>query len=823
MFNRDKDFKNFRTNFVIHVITFWSFIIILRLIMLQVGKHPEYVKIAAEKQQLKESLSAPRGAIYDRNMWQLATDMALYTVFADTGMIKSSETRKFVEELVDALEPPRRDVKSERPRNDVNSELSRNDGLQKLASILKQPAQYIEGMTKERTESGYRELIKELKETQKLSRQDIKTKLSQEKSRQEKIAQQLAATLKLPVQDIEKLLRERLDFRHKEIAKQLSPFLEMTPRSIESKLKNPSAPRQEALKRKVIPEMGREIAALKIAGVYPREDRVRVYNYNDLACHVLGFINEDGKAEGLEQYYDGELAGKDGKRSSNIDRWRRPFKVTEDIPPVHGKSLKLTLDRDIQYAVDRELAEGVKKAKARAGTAIVLESESGRILALSNYPRFDCNQYNKYDAESRRNRAVTEIFDPGSTFKIITVASALNKNPGISNQMINCAPFTVGGYVIRDDHGGYGALSVRQILEKSSNVGAARLGESLGARNFSDAIHNFGFGERTGIELPGESRGIVPSLNHWSRLTTAKVSYGYSIGVTPMQMISAVNVIANKGKWVRPFIVDQIFDEQGYSESTPIIDREVLQNERIAENIAGMLEGVILSGTGKKAALSGYRAAGKTGTAQKLIFDPTHSTKSRYAGNQHMASFIGFAPMPTPRVTILVLLDSPREGYYGGTVSAPIFNKIAQEVLLLMDVAPDQPLSLPKSANIIANNSSEKAPSDFLSAQKWIAERGARVEERKDNIATFILPDFRGMSKRKVLEQCQEMGIYMQTRGAGFAILQAPEPGARMARGETCAVAFAKSSTKRDFSASAENQETTRFADAGRTRRGQTQ
>jgi len=674
-----KGIKTTRIVVVILGITLWSFLILVRLIQLQVFEHRSFIQIASQKQQVTRSILAPRGIIYDSHMDELATSVPVSMVVADPHAIKD-----------------------------------------------------IPGA-----------------------------------------------------------------------AQSLAEILEMNPQDLLNRMTDPAHRYYMVVKHRIDPNAERLIKSLGIEGVYLAEESMRVFPNRELACHVLGFVNMNGDGTyGLEQQYNKELQGKEGQFSFDVDARRRSFRVKVDKPPVQGHSLVLSIDKSIQYIADRELAAGVEKAQARAGTAIVMESDTGRILALSNYPQFNCNTYSDYEPDLWRNRGISDVFEPGSTFKVVVATAALEAGLTRQDEMIDCqmGSITIGRHLFHD-HKGYGLLSFSQILEYSSNVGAAKLGLRLGEQRLYEALRTFGFGSKTGIDLPGEIVGIVRDWHDWSGLSIGAISFGQEVGVTSIQILTAINAIANGGYRVRPSIVDRIIDEAGDLVSVNAPERVRLMSPRTAEAVSNAFEGVVLRGTGRRAALEGYRAAGKTGTAQKIV-------DGHYSPSKYVSSFIGFAPLPHPRFTILVQIDEPKGVHYGGDVSAPFFQKIAQEALLQLRVPPDPSLPLPQFKPLVADRSTEDYIPDAVQPLK--SPRKALKEEPEQQEAIVIpvgagnpvaIPDFRGLGKRTVLDLCLALGINLQASGAGIAVFQSPMPGTKVPSGTTCNVTFAKANLKEQLTA----------------------
>jgi cell division protein FtsI (penicillin-binding protein 3) len=374
------------------------------------------------------------------------------------------------------------------------------------------------------------------------------------------------------------------------------------------------------------------------------------------------------------------------------------------------------------------------------------------------------------------------------------------------DEMIDCQMGTIwiGGHPFHD-HNNYGLLSFSQILEFSSNVGAAKLGLRLGQQRLYEALRNFGFGSKTGVDLPGEIKGIVRDWHNWSGLSIGAISFGQEVGVTSLQILGAINAIANGGYRTRPSVVDRVIDEKGNLVSVRTPERIRLMSPKTAAAVSSAFEGVVLRGTARRAALEGYRAAGKTGTAQKVV-------NGRYSPNKYMASFIGFAPLPAPRITVLVQIDEPQGSHYGGEVCGPVFQAIAQESLLQLKVPPDRDLLSPKPAPSLASSAKNKKTMEAQAQEPAIPDKKKEPAESPDVITISVekelvlLPDFRGMSKRVVLNRCLDLGVRLQANGSGVAVFQSPEPGTKIPFGATCSVTFAKSNYKFSPNAAAQNE-----------------
>jgi stage V sporulation protein D (sporulation-specific penicillin-binding protein) len=424
--------------------------------------------------------------------------------------------------------------------------------------------------------------------------------------------------------------------------------------------------------------------------IYFTPNYIRFYPYGELAASVLGVVGSKPKVarglglyykpearEGLELYYDCYLAGKAGEaryeKTENglpIPGGRQQIKE-----PVNGYSVVTTIDKEIQYQTERSLKRALKKYKARRATAIVMNPRTGEILAMANVPGFDANKFSRYSFERRKNWALTDIYEPGSTMKVAVVSAALEeKKFNLKSRLYLPSKLKVGGYTIGEaHHRPAGSYTVETILVKSYNIGSSLIARALGKKCVYEYYRSFGFGEKTGIDFPGEAKGQLPKPECWSAPTIYTISYGQGIGVTPLQMLLMVSTIANQGIKVRPHFLKEVRDERGkiIMEYKPDIGEKVLTT-KTSNEIKYALEKVTTEGTGKEAAVKGYRVAGKTGTALKP------KPGGGYLKGAYVASFVGFAPVRDPRVAIIVVLDEPKNGYYGGIAAAPVFREIME-------------------------------------------------------------------------------------------------------------------------------------------------
>ena len=560
--------------------------------------------------------------------------------------------------------------------------------------------------------------------------------------------------------------------------------------------------------RKLPPDKAEAVRALNLKGVYLQGENQRYYPKRELASHVLGFVDLDEKGlGGIEYGLDGTIRGKSEKIVVMADarqRWFDGGAAQKD----QGANVVLTIDEKIQYIAERELAAAIAKTHALAGTVIVQNPNNGAILALANWPKFNPNSPNDVKSEARMDRAVSAIYEPGSTFKLITLAAAFDQNLIRPEEVFNCenGAVYVAGHRIRD-HKPFGLLTVSDILAQSSDVGAIKIAIRVGAPKFYEYIRAFGFGQQTGVDLPGESRGMLRRLENWTPVSIGSISMGQEVGVTPLQLVTAVSSIANGGTLYKPHVVAELRRGDQPMPLTGAVapgePKEVIRPETAA-TLRRLMEGVVLNGTGKLARLDGWTAAGKTGSAQKI--DPA---TGRYSPTQLIASFTGFAPINDPAVTILVSLDSPVGPHEGGMVAAPVFKRIAEQVLPYLDVPRDVPLS-PKliQASYKHPEVDESAtledftPVDFAAQpdRPPAQEKNSQPEPAKPSITVALdeggdiaVPDFRGKTMRDVTEMCLRLGLEPVLVGSGFAVDESPTDGAKVRRGAKITVRFGTS------------------------------
>jgi cell division protein FtsI/penicillin-binding protein 2 len=449
--------------------------------------------------------------------------------------------------------------------------------------------------------------------------------------------------------------------------------------------------------RKADVETADRIRALNLRGIYFQKESRRFYPKRELAAQVLGYVGMDDEGlSGIERQFDDKLRGSPGRMLISVDAHRKWFGSVEKQPEP-GENVVLTIDQQIQYIAERELATGMQQTHAISGTVIVQNPHTGEILALANQPTFNPNLTREITPERLKNHAVSDVYEPGSTFKVVTISAALEEKLTRPDEIFDCqmGSIVINGMRIRDSRP-HGLLPVWGILAESSDVGAIKIALRLGEERFYKYIRAFGFGQQTGIELPGETRGLTKPVNRWSRVSIGAISMGQEIGISPLQLASLVSTIANDGVAVPPRIVAATPAPQPAPQTVafhPAESRRVISSMTAAE-MKQMMQKVVLEGTGKKAVLEGYSSAGKTGTAQKV--DPaTHA----YSRTKYVASFAGFAPINNPAIVVAVILDSAVGLHQGGQVSAPVFQRVAQQVLEYLHTPHD--VELPKSRQMM--------------------------------------------------------------------------------------------------------------------------
>ncbi|MBF0479597.1 MAG: penicillin-binding protein [Candidatus Omnitrophica bacterium] len=432
------------------------------------------------------------------------------------------------------------------------------------------------------------------------------------------------------------------------------------------------------LKRKMDWDVTEKIKALKIHGIGFRKESKRFYPNAYLASHILGFASVDNQGmEGVELQFNNELKGTAGWMNVLRDARLRELQIDDEyLVPKNGNSIELTIDETIQYIAEKALEEGYRKNNAKGGSAIVMNVRTGEILALANRPTYDLSAYAQSDVASRTDRAISFTYEPGSVFKIVTASAALSEGVFTETDKINCenGQYKVGNHILHDHHPS-GIITFQQVIEVSSNIGVTKIAQKVGPDKVYEYIQKFRFGRATGIDLKGEVRGMVKPPRLWSKTSIGAIPIGQEVTVTPLQLVSAIASIGNDGVYMKPFVVKAIRDADNkvIKSFEPQAEERVIGVD-IARRMTEILVGVVERGTATKAKIKGIRVAGKTGTAQKV-------ENGQYTHSKFYATFMGFAPADNPLLACIVVYDEPHPSYYGGTVSAPVFQRIVEDSL----------------------------------------------------------------------------------------------------------------------------------------------
>ncbi len=497
---------------------------------------------------------------------------------------------------------------------------------------------------------------------------------------------EFVTNLKIP--SIYAVPRIMKDEDREKFARELSTILSLDRKSITDKLSRDKS--FVWIKRRVSAEEANGVKRLQSPALGILDEYKRFYPQGGMLAQVLGFSNVDNQGvEGLERSMDADLRGRPGKRITKRDAYGREIKAFEikALPAIDGNRIVLTIDQHLQYLTEKALEQAFKQWKAKGAWAIVMDPRTGEILAIANQPGFDPNYYDRSNAETRRDRAITDMYEPGSVFKIVTASGALNEGVVKPDTVINCenGKWNYGIKVLHDVHS-YGMLQMIDIIVKSSNIGTVKIGLKMKPDIFQSYVWGFGFGKWSGIDLPGEAPGYTRPPSQWSKTSPYNIPMGQEVMVTGLQMVTAISVIANGGYLVKPFIVSKVQDAAGVvlKEKQPVIKQKVISPETAA-TMREILTQVVERGTGTKAQIPGIDVGGKTGTAQKIL-----PGGKGYSHNAFMSSFVGFAPANNPRYAMVVVLDEAHPLYYGGTVAAPVFKEVMEAALLTEGSRPNR-------------------------------------------------------------------------------------------------------------------------------------
>ena len=542
------------------------------------------------------------------------------------------------------------------------------------------------------------------------------------------------------------------------------------------------------VRRQVSPDHKRRVEDLNLEGVGFMTESKRFYPNKELAAHLLGWVGVDNIGlGGLESTYDSIIRGKPGKVLVQTDARRHAYSRTE-WPPTAGSTVELTIDEYLQHVAERELEAGVRENRAGSGTAIVMNPHTGEILALANVPTFNPNAFRDATDNERRNRGVQDLYEPGSTFKVVTASAAIEEKVMPINTWIDTSPGRVyisGRKPITEDRGrNLGVLSFTDVIVKSSNIGAIKIGFKVGTERMSRFVSLFGFGRVSSPDFPGENPGIVWSPEKWTESALASVSMGYQIGVTPLQMAMAVSSVANGGELVEPRVIRAVYRDNRRYVVKPKTLRRTISRETAA-TLTSIMEQVVSRGTAKRAQIPGYTIAGKTGTASKLV-------NGHYSHTDNNASFVGFVPSRNPALTIVVVVDSPHgeNGTHGGSVAAPIWKRITEPALQHLGVAPDVD---PADPVLVARGDDENAPIETTN----VADVGQPTVSLIVDGAPGQVPDVTGMSARDAIRQLMKGGLNAGLSGDGVVVSQDPPAGAPLEPGMVCRLVLDRSAARR--------------------------
>jgi len=578
------------------------------------------------------------------------------------------------------------------------------------------------------------------------------------------------------------------------LARRLAPLLKEAPEEVVKRL---TADRSFVwVKRKLPPAVAQMIRTLGEPGLGFVQESLRLYPNRELAAHVLGFEGLDGRGlEGIERAWDGHLAGEAGLALVERDALGREVTGLPAVikPSTPGQGVELTLDRTIQYLAEREVEAAWRRTQSKSAMAIVLDPRTGELLALAVRPTFNPNNFATATANEWRNRAVTGPFEPGSTFKAILAAAALQEGVVRPTDRFygEQGTITVARTVIHDWKQ-YGWLTFSEVLQNSSNVGAIKVGVALGRDRFYRYITGFGFGSLTGLGLPGESRGQVRPPDRWSGLSLATMSIGQELSVTALQLIAAFGAVANGGQLMQPQIVRALLDSSGRELRgfEPHAVRQVIAPET-ARTLTQILTRVVEDGTGRNAAIPGYQVAGKTGTAQKI--EPGAKRYSRAPG---VLSFVGFAPADDPRITMLVLLDEPKNEKWGSEAAAPIFAALGREVLGYLNVPPHDTPTV-QIVRALEPGMGVPVSGTGASRRDVVTAVGTGRPALDQTALNPRMPDVVGKSLRGALSALEAFGTQVEVAGRGVVVAQRPAAGEALAPGSVCRLELAPPTARR--------------------------
>jgi cell division protein FtsI (penicillin-binding protein 3) len=540
------------------------------------------------------------------------------------------------------------------------------------------------------------------------------------------------------------------------VAKALAgiPGIGLTARELEAKLRGSGS--FAWIARQLPLEVTAEARKLRLPGIYFMEAHRRAYPRATLASNVIGYVGLDGEGlAGVEHSFDEHVRGTSGKVTLLRDARRGVYLVGGDGAnrPRDGHHVELTIDSVIQFIAERALQKAVTQYRATGGSVLVMDPNDGSILAMASTPTFDPNRFRDFPAVAWRNRNIQDLYEPGSTFKIVTAAAGLEDHLVTPSQIVDCGngSITIANITINEHDGHrYGLISFEDVIVNSSNVGTAKVGLALGQKRFYEWIRRFGFGERVGLSLPGEQSGLLRHSDKWTAVSPASISIGQEIAVTPLQITRAVGAVATGGVLVEPRIVKRVVDDEGKTIYEPQrAEPRRVMSEKTAAVLNEILKSVVSRGTGEQAAIADHVVAGKTGTAQK-------AGRGGYSADRYVGSFAGYVPADQPRLVILAVIDEPRGQHYGGIVAAPVFREVAEGTLRYLGVAPSIPSrTIGVAPPLLAAFSQPRTPAGPATA----------------------VPDLRGLDARAAIAKAVASGLTVRAIGSGVVTSQDPEPG----------------------------------------------
>ena len=578
-----------------------------------------------------------------------------------------------------------------------------------------------------------------------------------------------------------RMLRNRKDNRDR-LAKKLSEVFNTNPQKYINKILN--ARGNVDLEKKISREKALLLGEFVVDGFFKKEDFTRIYPYGNITSHILGYVDNNcrGRA-GIEKLHDDLLSGSDGLLHIENDAVGRPLSINyeKSIPAVQGNSFKLTIDKVYQKILVQELKRGIEEYKGVSGIGIIANPNTGEILAIANVPDFDPQYYHKATDFERRNRALTDTYEPGSTMKSIVLALLLENNIVNEKNIINTenGKYRIKGALIRDTHK-FEKLTVKEVLEQSSNVGMVKLSDKIGERPFYKGLRDFGFGNLTSVDMLGETKGRLKKPDTYSGISKAFISHGYEIAVTPIQMVMAYSALINGGNLIQPYITKEIINPDGdvEREYSPVVIRNVISS-KTSERMRKIMLGAVENGTGSQAQQENVYVGGKTGTSQKLI-------NGKYSRKHYNSSFIGFFPADKPEIIIFILVDSPKIGKYGGQVAAPIFGNVTRKIMET-DFGIERNKNKIERDNLLNKFVTELNEEDEDDTYTFSNVSSSKTEKpKKEKIVRATMPNLYKKSLREAITILSELNVKYIIKGSGIIVDQSIKPGKPLSDGMMC-------------------------------------